>query len=118
MTAYPQIKQRLLQRRKDLLARYHDEIARASEELDSREAEPVDNASELWDARVLSRLSNADAHALAQVVEALHRLEDGGYGLCVQCGEEIESARLDAVAEAATCFDCAVTAERAVALAR
>lgn len=106
------IKNRLLQRRRDLLGRYHDELARATEELDSREIEGVENAVELWDARVLTILSNADADALGSIVAALRRLELGTYGVCVACGVGIEHPRLSVLPEASTCFDCAVDTER------
>lgn len=106
------IKNRLLQRRQNLLARYHDELARAAEELDSREIEEVENASELWDARVLTTLSNADARALGSIMAALRRLELGTYGACVECGVRIEHARLLALPEVSTCFDCAIDGER------
>ena len=112
-------KQRLLLRRQGLLARYHDELARASEELDTREIEAIENAAELWDARVLSRLGDADAAMLGRIVAALRRLEDGTYGACVACGVAIEAPRLHALPEAETCFDCASEAERpALRLAR
>lgn len=106
------IKQRLLERRKDLLARYHDELARATEELDSREIEDVENATEQWDARVLDRLSEVDAAALARIVGALRRLDDGRYGACIECGIAIEAARLFALPETETCFECAEDVER------
>lgn len=105
------IKDRLLQRRREVLSRYHAELDRAVEELDSRETEDIENATELWDARVLSLLGDADVHALAQIVAALHRLDEGCYGACVECGIAIEPARLSALPEAATCFDCALDAE-------
>ncbi len=108
------IKNRLLQRRRDLLARYHDELARASEELESREIEDVENANELWDARVLTTLSNADADALRLIVEALRRLDLGTYGTCAECGVGIDHARLQVLPEASTCFDCAVDAQQRV----
>lgn len=105
------IKERLLQRRQEVLARYHAELDRATEELDSRETEDVENATELWDARVLSLLGNADAEALARIVAALRRLDEGCYGACVECGIAIEPARLSALPEVATCLDCALDAE-------
>ena len=108
------IKNRLLQRRQDLIARYHDELARASEELDSREIEDVENASELWDARVLTTLSNADADALRSIVAALRRLDLGTYGTCADCGVGIEHARLLVLPEASTCFECAADAQQPV----
>jgi RNA polymerase-binding transcription factor DksA len=107
-----QIKRRLLQRRHELLHRYHAELERANEELSSREIEDVENATELWDARVLSLLGDADARALTQVVAAFRRLESGCYGRCVECGARIEPARLGVLPETPTCFECAFDAEQ------
>lgn len=42
-----------------------------------------------------------------EVERALARLEAGSYGLCTQCGEEIQQARLQALPAAALCIDCA-----------
>lgn len=106
------IKRRLLQRRRDLLARYHGGLDRAAEELDSREIEEIENAAELWDARLLSTLGNSDAHSLAQIVAALERLAAGRYGWCVECGVAIDRSRLLVLPEAATCFECALDAEQ------
>ncbi|HYF57648.1 MAG TPA: TraR/DksA C4-type zinc finger protein [Burkholderiaceae bacterium] len=43
---------------------------------------------------------------------ALARLEAGDYGTCVDCGEEIPSARLEARPFAARCIACQERAER------
>lgn len=48
---------------------------------------------------------------IASVKRALARIEDGTYGECVRCGEEIAPARLEARPEAALCIDCAREAE-------
>ena len=48
---------------------------------------------------------------IASVKRALARIEDGVYGECVRCGEEIAPARLEARPEAALCIDCARAAE-------
>ncbi len=106
-----QIKAHLLQRRQDLLARYHDELGRAAEELESQESEEIEKSTEQWDARVLSLLGDADAAALARIVAALRRVEDGTYGACLECNAPIDRDRLAALPEAATCIDCAVDAE-------
>jgi len=34
-------------------------------------------------------------------------LETGDYGLCTQCGDEINPARLDALPYVTTCINCA-----------
>lgn len=58
----------------------------------------------------------ACAHAadeLAQVVAALHRIDHGTYGDCMECGEPIAAARLRALPATAYCTDCQTMHERA-----
>ena len=38
--------------------------------------------------------------------EALRRLVEGAYGICVDCGNNIPDARLRSIPEAARCLDC------------
>jgi DnaK suppressor protein len=52
------------------------------------------------------------AEILGKVNEALSRLEDGRYGYCHECGDEIAAARLRALPFAVRCRDC--EAEREV----
>jgi DnaK suppressor protein len=40
------------------------------------------------------------------VLEALRRLEQGHYGLCVDCGTAVPESRLEAKPEAARCVTC------------
>ena len=46
------------------------------------------------------------ADTLAKIDEALLRLEDGTYGTCAECDQEIADARLKAVPFATLCRDC------------
>lgn len=48
---------------------------------------------------------------LADVREALRRLDDGTYGLCQSCGQAIDGARLEALPYASLCLSCQVRAE-------
>lgn len=43
---------------------------------------------------------------LDEVERALQRLEDGTYGVCARCGNEIPPARLEARPESTLCVDC------------
>ena len=43
---------------------------------------------------------------------ALHRLHDGEYGMCVECGAPVSAARLHAMPEAQTCVRCQDAIER------
>lgn len=105
------IRDRLYARRREVLLHYKRMIALAEEELQP-ETELIDTANEQWDVRVLSRLSDGDARTLSQIVEALHRLQAGRYGICTTCEELIEPDRLHVLPEAARCFECARAAER------
>lgn len=64
-------------------------------------------------AQVAEQRSEALAHIeqarnrLYQVDEALERMEEGTYGICVDCGEEINPARLEARPLSIRCVDCA-----------
>ena len=44
---------------------------------------------------------------LDDVEFALSRLEDGTYGVCTQCGDEIPETRLEAMPAARLCMTCA-----------
>jgi DnaK suppressor protein len=45
------------------------------------------------------------SQTLAQVQDALHRIENGTYGTCIVCGRSIEPARLEALPWAAKCLE-------------
>jgi RNA polymerase-binding protein DksA len=94
------------------------------EELESRQsriaddlAEPLnadssEQAIEMEDDASLEGQGALIAKEIASVKRALARIEDGTYGECVRCGEDIAPARLDARPEAALCIDCARSNER------
>ena len=43
---------------------------------------------------------------LADVEHALHKVEEGTYGLCDICGQPIAPARLEALPQASLCVNC------------
>ena len=95
------------------------------EELESRQsriaddlAEPLnadssEQAIEMEDDASLEGQGALIAREIASVKRALARIEDGTYGECVRCGEDIAPARLEARPEAALCINCARSNERA-----
>jgi DnaK suppressor protein len=67
---------------------------------------PADDGSLAFDqARDLAVQVNAQ-QTLRLVEDALARLENGTYGLCVDCGEEIDAARLKALPYTPLCLKC------------
>jgi DnaK suppressor protein len=53
------------------------------------------------------------AETLSKVNDALGRLEQGNYGNCFDCGEEIAEKRLRALPFAVRCKDCEQARENA-----
>jgi RNA polymerase-binding protein DksA len=64
-------------------------------------------AIEMEDDEALEHQGELVEREIASVQRALRRIEDGTYGTCVRCGDEIAPARLEARPEAALCIDCA-----------
>lgn len=75
-------------------------------------AEPLDpdsseQAVQMEDDMSLGGQAALIAREIASVKRALTRIENGTYGQCVRCGEEIAAKRLEARPEAALCIECA-----------
>ena len=71
-----------------------------------------DQAIELEDDEVQESLGAAGLRELDLVRAALQRVDDGSYGICLKCGNEISEARLEAVPHAPLCRDCAGAGQR------
>lgn len=95
-------------RLENMLAELEARQAHIAGDLDeplSRDSEEA--ATEMQDDAALEGQGALVAREIASVKRALARIEDGTYGECVRCGEDIASARLEARPEAALCIDCA-----------
>ena len=55
---------------------------------------------------VIDALSNLDSDKVEKIDAALERINADTFGVCMNCGEEINEKRLDAVTYAATCIKC------------
>ena len=56
-------------------------------------------------------LGENSGQVLADIDSALKRINDGSYGTCVSCGQEIPIPRLEAYPTASLCIDCKRRAE-------
>jgi DnaK suppressor protein len=66
----------------------------------------ADDATEAFEqAKDLALRNNAE-QLLAQVTDALNHFDVGTYGICEQCREEIDPARLKALPYATHCLRC------------
>ncbi len=66
-----------------------------------------EQASERENDEVLESLGNSSEQELAMIKFALHRIENGTYFQCDECGEDIPTARLELLPFTAHCVNCA-----------
>lgn len=66
-----------------------------------------ERAAEREGDEVLEELGATGMQEARSIRAALERIEDGEFGTCATCGEEISEKRLDAVPHAALCQSCA-----------
>jgi DnaK suppressor protein len=81
-------------------------------ERDGREADEeatqdiADKAANSYTKEFLFHQSDENRRLLALVNEALERVKNGSYGLCVSCQGEVQVKRLEAVPWARHCIEC------------
>lgn len=68
---------------------------------------PADDATEVLDQTVNQSAYQAAQDRLREVDDALARYEAGTYGICENCGREIDIARLEAIPYTRYCLRCA-----------
>ena len=99
--------------RKQLLAK-QEEVRRmvARSEQDGREADIeitqdlADRAANSYTKEFLFLQSDDYRRILQLIQEALRRAEDGSYGFCVECRQDVQAKRLEAVPWARHCIEC------------
>jgi len=74
-------------------------------------ADPTDRATLESDRNFTLRIRDRERKLIAKIKEALERIENGTYGICEVCGEEISEARLKARPVTTLCIDCKTTQE-------
>lgn len=103
-----EIRERLEIRRADLVAR-RDEARRAqlevTEALDVGDA--ADGAVREQELTHLQDLTDSESRELRAIDAANARIEDGSYGTCFACEEEIDERRLLALPHTMLCVACA-----------
>lgn len=112
---YAELKKMLEGRRRELLSEVQGKMrsvrtdtGREREILDQGETSEIDIQEDIELALIQMK-----AETLGRVNEALRRLEEGSYGNCFECGDEISEARLRALPFAVRCKDCEEARETA-----
>jgi DnaK suppressor protein len=68
--------------------------------------DPADAGSASFERETAQSLSLHARNLLAQIDDALRRLDDGTFGDCVTCGLRIELERIEVIPYTTQCMDC------------
>lgn len=79
---------------------------------DETYADPTDRATADSDRNFLLRIRDRERKLIMKIQDAIDRIEDGTYGICETCGEEIGQKRLEARPVTTQCIDCKTEAEQ------
>lgn len=79
---------------------------RPAEQLADVVPDPADAGSNLSETERVEAVLAVAKQQLAEVLDALHRIDEGSYGTCADCGKPVPEGRLDAKPEAARCVAC------------
>jgi DnaK suppressor protein len=99
-------KNALVEKRRQL----EDEVGRSALYGKGQEDDSIkdlgDQATTAYTREFLFELGNGDRRLLKEVVIALRKLDEGGFGECERCGEAIAEKRLEALPFARYCIEC------------
>ena len=107
---YEELRQILEERRREILSEVQEKIRDVRTEGALGEAQGVLDAAETSEADIQDDIEFAliqmKSETLHKIVEALGRLDEGTFGYCFECGDEISERRLRALPFAVRCKDC------------
>jgi DnaK suppressor protein len=75
---------------------------------DSKEnfPDPTDRATLESDRNFMLRIRGRERKLILKIEEALERIEDGSFGICEKCGDDISEQRLRARPVTTHCIEC------------
>ena len=105
-----QLKNELLTKKESLL-----DLQDSNKKMDGEQETPTDmidrsDVEEAWFTK--ERMSQHWKLELAQIQTALHKIEDGSFGTCTECDDEIPVKRLRVRPDATLCLNCQESMER------
>jgi DnaK suppressor protein len=107
-----EIRLMLVQMRKELLQDVSQSMRAESDHLKFDIGDFYDHASTDRDRELALMLADREREKLTLVDDALKRIENGTYGICESCEEEIDKERLAAMPFTKLCLSCQEDLER------
>ena len=106
------IKQRLLQQKRSLERSTLSAVEQGRETIAEDAQDTADQAVFSYQKELLFTRGTHDHGQLSLVKHALERLDEGSFGECVNCGNQIGPKRLEALPWTPYCIDCQERIER------
>ena len=103
---FEKYRKRLLVRQDELILDISRNRQVTDETVDEQAQDMVDRATAAYTREFAFSLSEADRKALLLIEQALLRIEQGTYGVCVHCQGVVQEKRLEAVPWARHCLEC------------
>lgn len=100
------LKNKLLQVRRELLAGVDDVKKHSNDEFENETPDVNDEASRTYSRQVKLSLGEVERQTLKLVEDATNAMENGNYGVCIDCEGGIPYKRLEAVPYAKRCVEC------------
>ena len=101
-----QFRKRLVEKQRQL----SEEVGRTALYVKDQEDDSIkdlgDQANTAYTREFFFELGNGDRRLLRDVVSALQKIDDGSFGTCERCSEDIADKRLEALPFARYCIDC------------
>jgi len=109
-TEFNILRSRLESEQKRLIEEFEQSKANLRPADERREGSPFgkreEEATEALELEKRLTLEKRTRDQLADIEHALHKFEEGTYGLCDSCGQPIDPARLEALPQATLCLSC------------
>lgn len=106
------IKESLLKMREEVIAEVQEKYAATRELGESNLPDLADVSSNAYNRELLLNLSEAQHRKMQDIDAALARLDEGEYGVCANCGEDISPRRMEVRPFSRYCIDCKTEIEK------
>jgi len=104
---------RLLEDKKASLSAEIAKTRSAEEETTEESTQDIaDKAVSSYTREFLYSLTDGERNTLLHIDDAIGRIDEGTYGLCINCGQLMTEKRLNAVPWAPYCLDCQELSEK------
>jgi DnaK suppressor protein len=71
-------------------------------------ADSEEQAIDLENQEALEAVEKSGIQEIRRIEQTLKRISEGTYGICTQCGADIDPKRLNVLPTALTCISCAI----------